>query len=73
MQEVVILSAARTPIGAFQGSLASLRAPELGARVLADWACAQVSVPDWLFSECYAAVGDLAETMALLLEPVAFR
>ncbi len=35
MQEVVILSAARTPIGAFQGSLASLRAPELGARALA--------------------------------------
>ena len=34
MQEVVILSAARTPIGAFQGSLASLRAPELGARAL---------------------------------------
>ena len=35
MQEVVILSAARTPIGAFQGSLASLRAPDLGARALA--------------------------------------
>ncbi len=34
MQEVVILSAARTPIGSFQGSLASLRAPELGARAL---------------------------------------
>ncbi|MCP3959649.1 MAG: acetyl-CoA C-acetyltransferase [bacterium] len=35
MQEVVILSAVRTPIGAFQGSLASLSAPELGARALA--------------------------------------
>ncbi len=35
MQEVVILSAARTPIGAFQGSLAPLSAPELGARALA--------------------------------------
>ncbi len=35
MQEVVILSAARTPIGAFQGSLKSLRAPDLGARALA--------------------------------------
>ena len=35
MQEVVILSAARTPIGSFQGSLASLRAPDLGARALA--------------------------------------
>ena len=35
MQEVVILSAVRTPIGAFQGSLAPLAAPELGARALA--------------------------------------
>ena len=35
MQEVVILSAVRTPIGAFQGSLAQLTAPELGARALA--------------------------------------
>ena len=29
--DVVILSAKRTPIGSFQGSLSSLRAPELGA------------------------------------------
>lgn len=35
MQEVVILSAARTPIGAFQGALAGLSAPALGARALA--------------------------------------
>ncbi len=35
MQEVVILSAARTPIGSFQGSLSSLTTPELGARALA--------------------------------------
>ena len=34
MQEVVILSAARTPIGAFQGSLASLTAPQLGAAAI---------------------------------------
>ncbi len=34
MQEIVILSAARTPIGAFQGALSGLRAPELGARAL---------------------------------------
>ena len=32
---IVILSAARTPVGAFQGSLASLSATELGARALA--------------------------------------
>jgi acetyl-CoA C-acetyltransferase len=35
MQEVVILSAARTPIGAFQGGLSSLPAPRLGAAALA--------------------------------------
>ncbi len=35
MQEIVILSAVRTPIGAFQGELASQSAPELGARALA--------------------------------------
>src|SRR5438046_8210039 len=31
VQEVVIVGAARTPIGAFQGTLASLPAPRLGA------------------------------------------
>ncbi len=35
MQEIVILSAARTPIGSFQGSLASLPTPQLGALALA--------------------------------------
>ena len=30
MQEIVILSAVRTPIGAFKGSLAPLSATELG-------------------------------------------
>jgi acetyl-CoA C-acetyltransferase len=34
MQDVVILSAARTPIGTFQGALASKKAPELGAVAL---------------------------------------
>src|SRR5260370_41914445 len=32
----VILSAVRTPIGKFQGSLAGLSAPELGAKVVAE-------------------------------------
>ena len=27
----------------------------------------EAGVPDWLFEECYDAVGDLAETMSLLL------
>ena len=35
MRDIVILSAARTPIGSFQGSLSKLRAPELGAKALA--------------------------------------
>ena len=36
MKEVVIASACRTPIGKFQGSLASFRAPELGAHVASE-------------------------------------
>jgi len=34
MEDVVILSAVRTPIGAFQGALAGVPAPDLGARAL---------------------------------------
>ena len=41
-------------------------------RRLAGWAMEAADVPDWLFEECYHAVGDLAETIALLLpDPVA--
>jgi len=36
-------------------------------RRLASWAMAEGDVPEWLFAECYDAVGDLAETMSLLL------
>lgn len=36
-------------------------------RRLAGWAMEVGQVPDWLFEECYNAVGDLAETIALLL------
>ena len=36
-------------------------------RRLAAWAMEEAGVPDWLFEECYDAVGDLAETIALLL------
>ncbi len=35
MDDIVILSAVRTPIGSIQGELAGLAAPELGARALA--------------------------------------
>jgi DNA ligase-1 len=41
-------------------------------RRLATWATEIADVPPWLFDECYASVGDLAETIALLL-PAAER
>jgi DNA ligase-1 len=41
----------------------------LSARRLADWAMEQAGIPPWLFEESYHAVGDLAETIALLLPP----
>jgi len=34
---------------------------------LRSWAMAAAEVPAWLFDECYEVVGDLAETVALLL------
>jgi DNA ligase-1 len=34
---------------------------------LVAWAMAAAQVPEWLFNECYEVVGDLAETVALLL------
>jgi len=34
MQDVVIVAATRTAVGSFQGSLASIPAPELGAAVI---------------------------------------
>ncbi len=36
-------------------------------RNLVAWAIEEAGIPDWLFGECYQAVGDLAETIALLL------
>jgi DNA ligase-1 len=43
----------------------------LESRKLSQWAIEEAGVPDWLFSECYQAVGDFAETIALLLPPAA--
>jgi len=37
--------------------------------VLRATACKAAGLPDWLFEESYQAVGDLAETIALLLPP----
>lgn len=39
----------------------------MAARSLAAWAMEVAVVPEWLFSESYQAVGDLAETISLLL------
>ena len=41
----------------------------IGARRLATWAMEQSDVGPWLFEESYNAVGDLAETISLLLPP----
>jgi DNA ligase-1 len=43
----------------------------LESRKLAEWAIEEAGIPDWLFGECYHAVGDFAETIALLLPPAA--
>lgn len=41
-------------------------------RKLVEWAIVEAGIPDWIFGDCYSAVGDLAETIALLLPtPVA--
>lgn len=38
-------------------------------KLLRQWAAEVAGVSPWLFEECYHAVGDLAETMALLVPP----
>ena len=43
----------------------------LESRKLAQWAIEEAGIPDWLFGESYHAVGDFAETIALLLPPAA--
>jgi acetyl-CoA C-acetyltransferase len=60
MQDVVILSAARTPIGAFQGTLSTLRAPELGGRAIAgaiERAALQPSDVDQVYMGCVLPAG----------------
>src|SRR5204862_2407849 len=39
----------------------------VAVRSLCAWAMEIAGVPDWLFGECYGAVGDLAELIALLI------
>jgi DNA ligase-1 len=42
-------------------------------RRLSSWAMEIAAIPEWLFDECYDAVGDLAETISLLLPPAERR
>jgi DNA ligase 1 len=44
---------------------------EISATSLRSWAAEEAQLPLWLVEESYDAVGDLAETLALLLPPVA--
>jgi DNA ligase 1 len=50
-------------------ALLSHRRPKrtVNATYLAQWANELSGVPDWLFYECHAVVGDLAETITLML------
>ncbi|MEM9757527.1 MAG: ATP-dependent DNA ligase, partial [Pseudomonadota bacterium] len=36
---------------------------------LREWAAERAGIPLWLFEECYPVVGDLSETIALVLPP----
>jgi DNA ligase 1 len=40
---------------------------QVTTRLLREWCCSYAQIPDWLFEESYQTVGDLAETIALLL------
>ncbi|HWB02594.1 MAG TPA: ATP-dependent DNA ligase [Verrucomicrobiales bacterium] len=39
----------------------------VNSTVLREWAAEEAGVPSWLMDECYEAVGDLAETISLIL------
>ena len=39
----------------------------INSSLLPQWCIEVTGIPSWLFGECYGAVGDLAETIALLL------
>jgi DNA ligase 1 len=40
----------------------------VAGRAIGDWAIAATGVPEWMLGECYAVVGDGAETSTLLLD-----
>src|SRR4051794_40845601 len=39
----------------------------VNTRLLREWVAQEAKLPGWLLEECHEAVGDLAETLALLL------
>jgi DNA ligase-1 len=39
----------------------------VNSRLMREWCTEMIGIPDWLFDECYHTVGDLSETLALLL------
>ena len=45
----------------------------LPTAALRSMAVQQAGIPEWLFEECYQAVGDLAETIAHVLPPPSTR
>src|SRR5258705_2427617 len=40
----------------------------IAPRLLASWGCERGGVPGWLFEESFGVAGDLAETIALLVD-----
>ncbi len=54
-------------------ALLSGRRPKRGVTttLLREWAAERADIPLWLFEECYPVVGDLSETIALVLPPAA--
>lgn len=40
---------------------------QVNTKLLREWCCEVAGIPDWLFEESYQTVGDLAETLSLLL------
>jgi DNA ligase-1 len=39
----------------------------VNSRLMREWCIEMAKIPEWLFNECYHTVGDLSETLALLL------
>lgn len=46
---------------------------QISTKQLREWCQQLAKIPDWLFDESYHAVGDLAETIALLLPEAQFK